>query len=137
MFITNVVSAKILAQLNGLSAKCATPPLAPKQPKTMTLYAKPLSLPNLGRLLPRQIADPICHHVAIMILTLLTMLTTIDDPHASTAAPLASHTVVLAVVTAMIIIIANVPPQVTTTATMLAIMIVHLLSRIRLLKWRL
>ncbi len=73
-------------------------------------YRKPLTLPNLVCLLPCLVANPICHHIAIVILTPLIMFTTADAPHAGIAAPLAAPAVVLAVVTAMITIITKITP---------------------------
>ncbi len=106
IFATYVVSAKILTQLNEPRAKCTTLPLIPTWPKITIYYAKLLTLPNLMCLLPQQVSNLICHHVTIVILTLLTMLTTVNAPHANAAAPLASCTVFLAVVTAILMIIA-------------------------------
>ncbi len=114
-------------------AKCNmhTLPLAPKWPKTMMPYTKPLTLPNLMCLLPCQVADPIWNHVSIMILTLLFMLTTVNAPHASAAAPLVAQIVILAVVIVMLMINPNAAPWlITTAAIMMATMIFCLLARI-------
>ncbi len=101
----NAVSAKIFTQLNGLRAKCTTPPLTPKMTKLLRHYIKPLNHQRLVRLLPYQVADPICHHVAIIILTPLTMLTTVNDPHDAAATLPAALAVALTAVISMTMIV--------------------------------
>ncbi len=89
----------------------------------MTLYVKLLTIQNLVHFLPCQLANWICHHIVIVILTQLTMLTTINAPRDNAVTHLAACTVALAAVIAIMMIVLTAAPQVMTkAATMLIIM---------------
>ncbi len=66
----NLVSARKPTPMGGLSAKYTTPPLVPRLPNILMCYMKNANQPKSLELLHWLVADPIHHHLAIVILAL-------------------------------------------------------------------
>ncbi len=127
-----MVSARKPTQLNGLSVKYTTLPLVSRLSKILTHYAKIQIHQNLVCLLPWLATNPICHHVAIIILTPPTTLPIVNAPHSIVPTLPAALVVALAVMIATTMIVAtNTLPVHTMTATLLATMVFCLTPRIR------
>ncbi len=123
-FVTNVISAKTPAILNGLTAKCTIWPLVLKWPKILMSCTNPHNLLNLIHHLLLLLIVLIHHHAGNMILTPPIMLMIVATP-SNASAPAVALAVIHGVVIVMMMIDAVIDPLVLALITTTLLTTVH------------